>query len=47
MFRTAATAAREAVEATGYAQLATQYEAEDAERRQVARRRPPVGPDED
>jgi hypothetical protein len=33
--------------AAGYAQLAVQYEAEDAERRRIARRRPPAGADEE
>jgi hypothetical protein len=37
----------EAREREGYSQLAAEYEAEDAERRQIARRRPPASADED
>jgi hypothetical protein len=38
---------REASEDAGYAQLAEGHAAEDAERRQIARRRPPAWTDED
>jgi hypothetical protein len=37
---------RECAETAGYEQLAAEYEAEDAERRQIARRRRPHWADE-
>jgi hypothetical protein len=47
IFRSAEDAEREAAEAAGYGQMAAQYQAEDAERRQIARRRPHADPEED
>ena len=47
VFEAGLRAVRESVESAGYEQLAADYEAENAERRQIARRRRPAWADED